>query len=753
MKTQILFSMKIVRNILLALLALALLLVAVFGGYYYAVTKDATLQPEKLTLSDDSLVVYDKNACAVRNDATAARSPVRLDELSAQTVNAFVYTEDKRFFKHGGFDVKRIAKAAWNNLKAKSFKEGASTISQQLIKNTHLSQEKTIRRKLQEWKLTKQLEDRYEKKEILEKYLNTIYFGHNCFGLRAAASFYFGKEPNELTTADSAVLAGLVKSPNRYSPFKNPQDCKRRKAIVLKLLRENGVIDEREENAALQTPLPVRAERPCDGSGFTDFLFDELSGIAEREKLRLGGKIEIYTQFDLALQTELEKIAAEAEDCDKTLFVLDGETHAFKACVSTTGNIRRLPGSLLKPLLVYAPALEENLLSPDTPILDEPVRYNGYAPENYDGIFHGYVSVRECLEKSLNVPAVKTLQSLGTERASEYMQKLGLPVEADDRSLALALGGMKNGYTLQDLTAAYAALQNGGVFQECGFITEIRIDGKPVYRKNDEQKRVFSAESAYLTTDMLKDVVKSGTAKKMRALPFPVAAKTGTVGTSKGNSDAYTVSYTTKDCVGVWLGNANNAPVAYTGGGLPCAMSLAVHRFLYEEYERNGVAISDFAKPDGVASVDIDKHAYYDTHTIMLADTAAPAEYRMRALMKKSCIPTKKSDFFSNPTISAPELTVENNQAIIRFNGYFPELYRYKIERYDYTTHTTLYEGERIEIFQDELEEDKHYRYTVTPMYNGVCGTPVLLPVVSTKSGETPPEQNNSILEKNWWEY
>ena len=250
--------MKIIRKILLFLLIAFLACVLIGFGYYLAVTKKVALQPEKLILNEKSVVVYDENGVAVQNTtAFAPRQTVHSHEIPEHTKHAFVDTEDRRFYKHGGFDIKRIARAALNNLKAGSFKEGASTISQQLIKNTHLSQEKTVKRKLREWKLTRALEKKYSKAEILEKFLNTIYFGHSCFGIKSASEFYFGKSPANLSLADSAILAGLVKSPNNYSPFKNPERCAKRKESVLNAMLRNGHITAEEKAEAINEPLPV----------------------------------------------------------------------------------------------------------------------------------------------------------------------------------------------------------------------------------------------------------------------------------------------------------------------------------------------------------------------------------------------------------------------------------------------------------------------------------------------------------------
>ena len=260
--------MKILRRILcISLLVLAAFCLSAVG-FYFAVTKDARLYPEKLALSEQKIVLYDSQGEPVKGvAANLLKQTVAMEEIPQKTRYAFVDTEDKRFYSHNGFDVKRIARAAVNNLKSRSFKEGASTISQQLVKNTHLSQEKTLKRKLREWKLTRTLERRYSKDEILEKYLNVIYFGHNCFGLRSAAEFYFGKTPDELDLADSAILAGLVRSPNNYSPFKNPEGCLKRKATVLNLMQKNGHITEEEKLAALEKPLPTAPVVSSDNVG------------------------------------------------------------------------------------------------------------------------------------------------------------------------------------------------------------------------------------------------------------------------------------------------------------------------------------------------------------------------------------------------------------------------------------------------------------------------------------------------------
>ena len=747
--------MKLLRKLIwicfLAIVALALIAL----GYYFAVTKNVALREEKLLFSNKNFTVYAADMQPISASATfTGKQTVPIVEIPQKTRLAFVDTEDKRFFAHGGFDIKRIGKAILNNAKAKSFKEGASTISQQLIKNTHLSQEKTLKRKLQEWKLTRALEKKYTKDEILEKYLNTIYFGHNCFGLRAASEFYFGKKPNELTLADSAILAGLVKSPNNYSPFKNPENCIKRKRVVLNAMLQNGDINKTEYTQALNAPLPTPNEQKYEDAGFLHFVFDELTDIAESANITLGGKVEIFTYLDVALQREIEKQAAEIKNADKCILALDGNSGGFKACVSSIGNIPRLPGSLIKPLLVYAPALEENMISPVTPILDEKVNYRGYSPENYDKQYHGYVSTRECVEKSLNVPAVKILQSIGVKKGVGYLNQLGLNVESGDETLALALGGMRNGFCLRDLVAAYASLQNHGVYKSCNFIDKIKVDGVTVYTRKISKSKVFSEDTAYLMTDMLKTTAQKGTAKKLRTLPFDVAAKTGTVGTEHGNTDAYALSYTAKDCIAVWIGNANNSYIDYTGGGLPCNLLLRINEYIYADYLKKNITLGGFVPPTTIKRVDLDKPSYYDTHTILQADPISPAEYRFSEVFKTQAIPAKKSDFFSNPSIFTPTVSYAENTVTITFDKRCPTYYTYKIDRYDYVTHNTLYCGDFIPVFTDtDIAPNHNYVYTVTPIYKENIGQTITLPTVSAKNDKESILKEKEILTKDWWEY
>ena len=738
--------MKTLKKILLTLSIFFLTTLFIGAIYFFSVTGQVTLHEEKLLLPDVQICAYDgKNRKISSGFGFSTRETVQIDTLSKNTKNAFICVEDKRFYTHGGFDYKRIAKAILNNVKAGAFKEGASTISQQLVKNTHLTLEKTFNRKLKEVKLTMALERKFSKDQILEMYLNTIYFGHSCYGIECASGFYFGKRADELSLAEAATLAGLVRSPNNYSPFKNPQRCLTRRKTVLALMLQQNAIDKLQYEAALNEPLPSSPHEQEHGLSYLHFALDELEEIFERKQLPLGGKIEIYTYADLALQEKAKELTKSVSS-GVTLAILDNETHGYKAFYSTVGDLRRCPASTIKPLLVYAPAFESGALSPATPILDEPIDYGGYQPKNYDGKYRGYISARTAISESLNIPAVKTLNAIGVQTASEYLQKLSLPVSKEDETLALALGGTKNGFTFSELLSAYSTFPSDGKFQKGSFLRKISVGGKTVYEGRNSKRAVFSPETAYLITDTLKTSVCSGTAKKLRSLPFSVAAKTGTAGTKKGNTDAYAFSYTPLDTVGVWLGNADNSPISATGGGEPTEISLSLHEALFQSH---GNKIPDFEKPYQVKTCRLDRYGYERNHQLLLADDASTAAYQFSEIFNERYAPTERSTAFSSPSIACPTVEVTDKGIKILFPKQAPNFYEYEIVRKSKNKTTTLFKGKvEREYLDKQISPDTVCEYTVTPYFGAKKGATLALPAVFTSSLSTPNK-----LPDSWWEH
>lgn len=720
--------MKRAMKILLIFIAILFILLLAFLVYYLGVTKGERLDKSKLELNTSCVYIYDGAGEAVE---TAGKKPaVNIPEKLA---NAFVAVEDKNFYRHNGFDYKRIAKAALKNIASFSFREGASTISQQLIKNTHLSSEKTIKRKLKEYKLTRALEKNYSKQQILELYLNSIYFGHSAFGIGNAAQFYFGKQVEELDTAECAMLAALVKSPNRYSPFRNAEKCLARRNLVLRLMREQAYLTEEEYAKAVEEPLPASSVSASENA-YLARVYEELARLFPDAKA--DSKLHVYTFYDPSLQAELEEIDCNSDVC---MLVRDVKTHGVKAFRSTVGAPKRLPASTIKPLLVYAPAMEEGLVCPLTPVLDERTDFGGYCPDDSNGASGQYMSVRRALSKSVNIPAVKILNELGVERACEYLAKMDLQVEKDDYSLALALGGMREGFSLPALADGYATLASGGEYSASQTISYVTNEkGKVLYRFQSERKRVFSEEVSYLTSDMLKTSVKEGTAKTLAALPYSVSAKTGTNEVNGKNLDAYSISYTGSDVVAVWLGNRDNSPVNATGGGLPTNYALRIYRALYKDG-----APEELRRPDGILEAEYDLEEYERNHRILLADELAPVYTKGFELFSKQNLPQEISKRFSRPQIEKPVLSVKNGAVYIELCQ--TKYYDYIIKRENRGETTTIYQGKyQKTVCDNSVRSGESYRYTVIPVFNGCEGEAVVLPSVTVKKQEELP--------KDWWD-
>ncbi len=724
-------GMKKFAVILSAVLGSVAVLLLTALEFYLGVTKDVRLDVKKLRLDTACIRLYDSDGEQIE---TAARSSVSVRDLPDYLPNAFVAVEDKRFYTHHGLDGKRIVKAALKNIASFSFREGASTISQQLIKNTHLSGEKTLKRKLREFKLTRALEKKYSKEEILELYLNSIYFGHDAFGISAASAFYFGKDAEELTPAESSMLAALVRSPNRYSPFRDPETCLSRRNFVLSLMYEQGYLTASEYENAKEEPLP---EEPSCGSSsaYLSAVFGELSRLFPDADASDLGSLSIETFLERDLQEELEKTECDSDVC---LLIRSNRTGGLRALHSTCGILKRSPASTLKPLLVYAPAVEEDFISPATPLLDARADFGGYCPDDANGATDGYMSARYALAHSVNLPAVRVLNEMGCKKAAGYLERLGLHVNEDDCTLALALGGMREGFELTRLADGYSALACGGMYSPSGAIARIvRSDGTEIYRYSPEQERVFSEETSYLVSDMLRTAAREGTARKLRALPFPVCAKTGTAENDSGNTDAYTIAYTADDTVAVWMGNRDNSPVNATGGGLPANEALRIFKTIYRDN-----LPTPFPACEGVCTAEYDVPKYETEHKVVLADPVSPAACRNSELFKRTALPHEQCTLYSEPNIEMPRLFVKNGAVYLELCQ--TQYYEYTVKRENRGKTTTIYSGKYQKLICDNsVRAGESYTYTVTPAYCGHEGNPVSLPSVRIEGGEALPD--------DWW--
>ena len=737
---------KFLRITALILLCLLFITASLFIAYF-AITKDAVLDSTKLIGSGQHVTILDGEGNELTNASLEIQNKsVSVNKLNKDTINAFIASEDRNFYKHNGLNYKRMIKALFKNISSRSFKEGASTISQQLIKNTHLSSDKTIKRKLKEIKLTKKLEKNYSKDEILEMYLNTIYFGHNCYGLQSASEFYFGKKAEDLDLSESATIVGLLSSPNNYSPFKNPEKSLKRRNLVLKSMFVCGYIDENTYKEAVSTPL--NAEQPNSQEKYGSYIsavFDELAEI-DFDHYMLTDGCTIKTYLNSNAQHYIESLDY---PCDNAVIISDNFSGGVQAYKTTINGAKRQPGSTAKPIFVYAPAIEEKFLNPFTKILDEKVNFNGYTPENYDKKYHGYVTVTESIKNSYNIPAVKTLNSLTVNTCEKYLGAMDINLDDDEKNLSLALGGMKYGLSIKELADRYSIFPRGGKFIPSRFINEIiSKDGKVLYKNDFVNSRVFSEGTCSLINEMLIETSKSGTAKKLKDLNFDVATKTGTCGNSEGNTDAYAVSYTSENCFAVWLGDKDNERSPITGGNECCKLMKSILQSFYAEKSPSRLDTNT-----GTATINIDREEYELNNKITIADRVCPKLNLLPVKVISGNEPKQISDRFTKPTIPNPTITVSNNQ--VNINLCHAKYYYYIVKRYNNGAKNIIYDG----IWKNSVIDtpgEGQYTYTVTPYYKfgdeTFFGKEVELPTVNIGQSNSIQNEVPDIVHKNWYD-
>lgn len=605
--------MKKARKIIKILFIIIVIFVSItlIGSitYYNVITHGISLNTDKLKLENltQNVLVFDSNYNEIK---PSSNSYINLSKLSLHTKNAFLSAEDKRFYKHNGLDYIRIGGAIASNIKSHSFSQGASTISQQLVKNTQLSNEKTINRKLKEIKLTKELEKNYTKDEILELYLNNIYFGNGCYGIENASKHYFSKSASKLTLAESAILAGSINAPSVYDIEKNYEKSTSRRNLILDLMKKYNKITDSELIQAKNEKLKLKISDISGNSSLFNNIISEASKILKISENKLNNSgYKIYTSIDKNLlnftSSTLNGFNLNAE---KATIIIDNKTHLIKVFNGKNKILDNLwqPGSLIKPIMVYAPAIEKGLISPATKILDSKINISGYSPENADKKYHGYVSAKTALANSYNIPAVKLLNELGIESAKSFANNLGIEFEKSDNHLALALGGFEKGIKPITLCDAYSAFANNGNFQNSSYIEKITKNGKTIYEKQNNEKNVMSDSTAFLINNMLSECVKSGTAKRLNDLNIPLASKTGTVGkaNSTKNHLAYNICYTPEHTILTMI-VADTLAENVNGATYPTLINKEILTRLYLNKKP-----SSFAVPANIKKIKLDKTDY-----------------------------------------------------------------------------------------------------------------------------------------------
>lgn len=737
---------KVLLTILATLIGVLLLFCAAFY-VFFDVPDWQKLDISKLSALAQTSSMYDMNGELMSElRGSENRIIVSLDEIPLHTRQAFIAAEDLRFYDHRGIDVYRILGALRSNLKSGSLAEGASTITQQLAKLTHLSAEKTIRRKLEEINLAFQIEKVYNKDEILAMYLNTVYFGRGAYGVQAAAQAYFGVDAEDLTLNQSASLAAIIKAPSIYAPHISPSNNRSRRQYILSVMAENGFISQEEKQAALDESIWVlaqEAEKQLYSWYIDEALREsaELLGLSADEVIQGGFKI--YTAYDAQLQTIADEVYADssffpAAASDGTpiqsamavvdtnngavLAMIGGRDYTVRRGLNRATQMRRQPGSALKPLAVYGPALELGYTTASV-LLDEKTSFGGYTPRNAGDRYYGLVTMRTAIRNSLNTTAVRLLEEIGLDASIQYLNKMGIPTRNSDRNLSLALGSMTYGVTPVELAAAYVPYANGGIYHQPYCVERIEtVDGSNVYERKDSGKQVLSAQNAFLMTSLLQSVVSSGTGTRMLAANTPIAGKTGTVSMTGGNRDIWMTAYTPEISVAVWMGYdqtdaKHKISNGITGGRNTASLAAAFFKKAYADREK-----PDFSQPDGLVWLTLDKRALTSRGSIMLASDKTPKEYRLSEVFAASNRPYAVSDIWQAPDAPSSFYVAHNA------SGY-PELHfkassdaRYRIQRDSVGESVILTEmiassGQALSFLDSTAQAGILYTYRIIPIH------------------------------------
>jgi len=689
------------------------------------------LDKSKLVSSYYDVPIYD---CS-DNLINPCSNFISIEELSDYTKNAFISIEDKDFYTHNGLNYKRILMALINNIKSGSFKEGASTISQQLVKNTQLNNNKTISRKIKEIYITQELEKEYSKDQILEMYLNNIYYGASSYGIQSASKNYFSKDAKDLSLSESAILAGLIKSPATYSPIYNLDNCIKRRNLVLKEMLKDNYITEDEYNQAINDDVALSHNYTEDSLinetyDYMSLVLKEASsilGISE-EEIKLGG-YNIYTYLDIDKQYQVFDIINSENyiiknknniPCQGIVNIVDNKNNALVAFASNTNfdvtNLDRQPGSAIKPFVVYAPGFEKGLISPMSKILDEAIDIDGYKPQNVGNCFNGYISVRDAVAYSLNIPAIKILQEVGIDNAKSFASNCGISFDDNDNGLAIALGGFTKGITLPELTNSYTVFANNGYYRP--FTTIRKITNKynvSIYTDNRQSNKVMGDDTAYLVTSVLQDGVKYGTSKRLNNLKCDIAGKTGTVAVpnTNNNTDAISVAYTTDYSVGCWLGNytlekEGNLDGSNNGGNYATSVIKDVFDYLNDQHQPN-----KFVIPNSIQKCKINKVLYDRDNKISLATNDCSDRYIVEDYFSKRFLP----NILIQPVEKIEpliKLSDNNNLVTIKFQAI--PMYQYEIVKIENNKEKVLKivnDSELIEYVDTDILPGKEYTYYV----------------------------------------
>ncbi|WP_148630826.1 transglycosylase domain-containing protein [Bacillus sp. E214] len=574
------------RLVHILLLGLSFIALIISSFLYLLLNQEVDLSHLKTELMQPT-IIYDMDGEEASKISANKTEGVSINQIPEHVIDAVISIEDRRFYEHSGIDYIGIIRAAYENFTAGTVVQGGSTITQQLAKITLLTPEQTLKRKLKEVSIASQIEREYSKDEIMEMYLNQIYFGHGAWGIQNASKVYFGKEIEKVNLSEAALLAGLIHAPSVLDPYKNFEAAKKRQEVVLVQMENSGFITSEERESAAEEEISfTELSDPLKGMFpyYVDQVImeaDKTYGIKQDELLTGGYKI--YTELDQGMQEDMEEVYkqddlfAKGSNADELVqssaVLLDPKTGGVRALIGGRGEhvflgynratqLKAQPGSVMKPLAVYTPALEKGYKPTDL-IKDTEMEFaGGYSPKNYNDQYEGEVPMFEAVYKSKNIPAVWLLNEIGIQAGMDYAEKFGIKLGKNDRTLGLALGGLNEGVSPLQVASAYSVFANGGVRQEAHLIRKIvDASGKEVAVFKGKKIKVTTKEVAKNMTAMLKGVVdyEGGTGTNAKVENRDIAGKTGStqvdnVSRQDAVKDQWFVGYSPNLVGAVWMG-------------------------------------------------------------------------------------------------------------------------------------------------------------------------------------------------------
>ncbi len=599
------------------------------AGAFFALTHDLPQIRSLENFKPDAVTrIYSVDKVVLAELFIEKREPVPLETIPKFLTAALVATEDRKFYKHSGVDLKGIARAIIKDIKAGEFVEGASTITQQLSKTLCLTSRKTLVRKIKEAILAFQLERRYTKNEILELYLNQVYFGSGAYGVQSAAKIFFGKSVGDLNLAECALVAGMPKSPSRYSPLVNPDLAIKRRNTVLMQMRDTDIISDAAYQQAVKEEFYTKGRKFMQSKApyFVEYVKKILEDELGSTRLYKGG-LSVFTTLDYRLQLAAENavsdgLTALADRMQQTQIADPDPQGALISIDLTSGGILsmvggkdfhanrfnratmalRQPGSAFKPF-VYAYAIEQGFAQ-NKKILDAPVVYKGaqdgedWKPENFSLGYKGEMTLRRALVISQNIPAVRLLEMLGPYSVAQFAHQLGIksPLASD---LSLALGTSE--VTLMDLTSAFSTFPNKGEkIKPFGVLEVVDRQGRVIWRAKPQRRLVMSRVAAAIVTNMLEGVINEGTGRRARILGRAVAGKTGTTNDYK---DALFIGFSPSIIAGVWVGQDLGGSLGEKETGARAALPIWID-FMNAAFQRDPHQYFDI--PDDVSQIRMD---------------------------------------------------------------------------------------------------------------------------------------------------